>query len=908
VKFAPKKTLLLIDGSSFLYRAYYGLKPLHTPSGIPVQAVFSFCRMIKKLIDNYNPQYMVLVWDSKGKTTRHEIFPEYKATRQAPPSDLFEQKKYIVEFATLIGLHQIEKPGIEADDLMYSLALEWLENKQEKAVVFVTLDKDMGQALTLGDYVYLLDAFKEQFYDKIELEEKNGFPIEKLPFYFSLLGDASDNIPGVRGIGKKTAEDLVKQFDSLEDLYNKIDEIKKPSVQTALLTYKDNAFLSYELFLLQYNSIQLTEKELSFDNSQWNNAKPLFEELNFKSLLITAGQTKQERIQDVQSKIDYWKTRNFITVTTSEQLDTLSLYLKNKGAFAVDTETTGTRPLEVELVGISFCADEDKAYYIPCGHKISETQLPRDYVLKMLKPLLEEAHYKKYLQNTKYDQLVLSSYDVELQGVALDTFVAANLLIKEWQSASLKNLSHYFFNEEMLTYEDVVKTQKYKDFSYVPLELATLYSAADSLQTFRLVSVLQKEFKKEPTVEKLYTFIEHPLIQVLYKMEKRGIYLNVEHLSVLNKIVVNELIAIEKNIGELVEEKTINLSSPRQVENLLFYILKLPPQKKSPTGKFSTDYEVLKALALLHPIPALIIKHSELTKLKNTYIDTLPEYINKKTNRIHTIFSQTTAATGRLASSNPNLQNIPADASSYGIEIRAAFEAEKGNMFISADYSQIELRVLAYLSQDVNLIDAFLKGYDIHTETAARLFDVILDQVTNEQRQLGKRINFSILYGLTPFGLSKDLNIPFKEAKKYIDRYFAQYPQVSAWMNSVIEFTTEKGYVETHWGRRRYIPAIHERNRTLYEEACRIAINTVAQGTAAEIMKLGMLALDKELIAHYPQAAILLQIHDELIVSAPQEKVTEIEQMIKRTLESVVQWNVPLVVQTSSGKNWKKIT
>jgi len=391
-------------------------------------------------------------------------------------------------------------------------------------------------------------------------------------------------------------------------------------------------------------------------------------------------------------------------------------------------------------------------------------------------------------------------------------------------------------------------------------------------------------------------------------MEKLGIYLDVDLLHELDKTVTANILKIEKEIAAVVGKETINLNSPSQVENLLFYTLQLPPQRKSKTGKFSTDYEVLKALAGLHPIPALIITYRELAKLKNTYIDALPHYVNKKTHHIHTTFSQTAAATGRLASSNPNLQNIPADASGYGIEVRAAFKAEHGDLFISADYSQIELRVLAYLSQDVNLMNAFLQGHDIHSETSARLFDVALADITNDQRQLGKRINFSILYGLTPYGLSKDLGISFKDAKRYIDRYFEQYPQVSEWMKSIIEKTKQLGYVETLWGRKRYIPTIYEKNRTLYEEACRIAINTVAQGTAAEIMKLGMLAVHKKLAIDYSQASILLQIHDELIISAPQEIVGEVEKLVKNTLESVVEWNVPLVVMTHSGADWKEIT
>jgi DNA polymerase-1 len=907
MKLDPQQTLFLIDGSSFLYRAYYGLKPLHAPSGEPVQAVFSFCRMIKKMIDAYTPQHIVLVWDSKGKTTRHEIFADYKATRQAAPSDLFDQKEYIVEFADLIGLKQVAQMGVEADDLMYSLAKDWVAQQPDSNVVFITLDKDMGQALTLSEQVYLLDAFKNEFSDRMAIEEKMNFPVEKLPFYFALLGDSSDNIPGVKGIGKTTATDLVNQFDSLEDMYNRLHEIKKAGVKTALLTYKDDALLSYQLFLLHYAPLHFTEKDVHFDPNNWNNARSLFEELNFKSLTASAGQTKQERAQDVEEKIAYWRERNFITVQTQEQLDEMCTYLQARGAFAVDTETTGLQPLEVDLVGMSFCSDSDRAYYVPCGHTTGEQQLSREIVLAAVKPILENEQYKKYLHNAKYDMLVFSHQAITLRGLALDTLIGANLIIKEWQSASLKKLSHAFFNEDMLTFEDVVKSSKYKTFAEVPLDIATLYAAADSYQTFRLVKIVEDAFAQEPKIADLYKNIEHPLIEVLYEMEKEGVNLDVDLLDALNQKVTADLIIIEAEIAVVIGKDTINLNSPRQVEHLLFDVLQLPPQKKSKTGKFSTDYEVLTTLARLHPIPAMIIKHRELTKLKNTYIEALPTYVNKETNRVHTTFSQTTAATGRLASNNPNLQNIPADASGYGIEVRAAFKAGEGRVFISADYSQIELRVLAYLSQDKNLINAFLQGHDIHTETAARLFDTTI--VTNEQRQLGKRINFSILYGLTPYGLSKDLNISFKDAKKYIERYFEQYPQVAAWMQSIIASTEKHGYVETHWGRRRYIPTIYEKNRTLYEEACRIAVNTVAQGTAAEIMKLGMIAVHAALEEQFPTSCIVLQIHDELIISAPIADAIAVEQLVKKILEEVVKgWNVPLEVMTCNGSDWKEIT
>ncbi len=909
MKFDSQKTLFLIDGSSFLYRAYYGLKPLHTPDGITIQAVFSFCRMIKNLIDTYGPEYIALVWDSKGITSRQEIYSAYKATRQAPPSDLFDQKEYIVQFADLIGMHQVEKSGVEADDLMYSLAKDWME--QEGAVVFVTLDKDMGQALTLGKEIYLLDAFKKEFFDRTSLEEKNGIAVEKIPFYFALLGDSSDNIPGVKGIGKKTAVDLVTQFDSLEDMYNRLHEIKKAGVKTLLLMHKEDAFLSYKLFLLQYVPLKLSEQDLQFDAFGWNKARPLFEKLGFKSLAVGAGQTKQDRLHDFQMKCAYWQNHDFVIVNRSAQLIALCDDLKKSDVCAVDTETTGLQALEVELVGISFgifIGDRIRAYYIPCGHKTDDVQLSRDEVIAALKPILEDVYYKKYLHHAKYDQLVLANHGIELRGVALDTLIGATLIIKEWQSASLKKLSYTFFNEEMLSYDDVVKMHGYKDFSYVPVALATLYSCADSYQTLRLARVVEDALKKEKKIDQLYRTIEHPLINILYAMEKQGVDLDVSMLDELDKKVVAQLILIEEEIAAVVGKETINLNSPSQIEYLLFSVLQLPPQKKSPKGKQSTDQEVLKRLARLHPIPALIIKYRELAKLKNTYIDALPAYINKKTGRIHTTFSQTSTATGRLASSNPNLQNIPADSLGYGIEVRAAFKSGPGRLFISADYSQIELRVLAYLSQDKNLMNAFLLKQDIHRETAARLFDVEVTAVTHEQRQLGKRINFSILYGLTPYGLSKELDISFKNAKYYIERYFQQYPQVSAWMSSVIEKTKEHGYVETLWGRRRYIPTIYEKNHTLYEEACRIAINTVAQGTAAEVMKIGMIAVHTALADQFLGSCIQLQIHDELIISVPENDAPAVEQVVKKVLESVVMWNVPLEVMTHIGADWKEVT
>lgn len=893
-------SLFLIDGSSFLYRAYYSMKPLHSPDGEPVQAVYGFCRMLKKLIDQFEPKNMVLVWDSKGKTQRHEIFSDYKATRQAAPSDLGQQKDLIKEFAKEINLAQVEVQGVEADDLIYSLTKDFSDKLD---VVIVSSDKDLYQLL--DEKVLVFDAFKDILVDKKSHEEKLGYSINKLPFYFSLLGDASDNIPGVRGIGQKGATDLVKEFNSLNDLYENLDKVQKPRTKQALIDNKDNAFLSLDLFLLRYTKIDLTSSDFKFDENNWNNAKDLFEKLNFKTLLNTE-EKKTKKNNSVETKIPFSSIKGykFKTVKTELELNNLINYLQEKGEFALDTETTGIDPLSDNLVGLSFCAEQGLAFYIPVDHQ-EKTELSKEKILSDVKKLLEDEKYKKILHNAKFDALVLSKENINVKNIYFDTIIAANLVANEWQKINLAQLSKDYLKDEMLTYEDVVKNNKYTNFSYVPLGLATQYAAADAHQTLMLKNILEKEIK-EKNLENLFYNIEMPLMDVLTSIEKTGIYLEKEELKELDKSLEIELANIEEKIKALLNEEIIlNLNSPKQVEDLLFNKLNLPPQKKSSkkTG-YSTDQEVLQALSYLHPIPGLILKHRELYKLKSTYIGNLPKYINKIDKKVHTSFSQISTSTGRLSSFEPNLQNIPASSSDYAQKLRGAFKPEEGHVFISADYSQIELRVLAYLSKDKNLEKSFTSDLDIHAITAAKIFEVELENVTHEQRQVGKRINFSILYGLTPYGLSKDLNISFSDAKNYIEKYFNQYPEVKNWMEKVVEQTKEKGFVETVWGRRRYISGIYDKNKTVYEFAKRAAINTVAQGTASEIMKHGMIKIQKELL----DAKIILQIHDELLISAPKEKAQEIEQIIKTSLEKIVDWNIPLKVATRIGKNWQEVS
>lgn len=899
MSFDMKKSLFLIDGSSFLYRAYYGLQPLHTAQGKPVQAVYGFCRMIKKLAEKFSPEHMVVVWDSKGKTKRHELYDAYKATRQAPPSDLFEQKELIQEFAESIGLHQFSQTGVEADDLMYSLGLWW--QKEGGTVVVVTSDKDMGQMLSQSVMIY--DSFKDVFIDEAAFQEKMGFPVKKTAFYFALLGDSSDNIPGVKGIGKKRALELVNQFDSLSAIYKDIHRVAQPGVRKSLEAHKEDAFLSEQLFILHTYPVTSTEKDVAFDFSGWQQARSLFERLGFKSLLKDIPMGGGSAVRSSKDK-----GYRFETVTTVAQLEEIIKKIKETKLFAYDTEGDGLNPLLMNIMGISICCEEGVSYYIPCGHVTKEQQLSRDELIAAFKSVFEDASIKKIAHHAKFDELVLHHYGITEKGLVFDTIIAAALVKDEWQKNSLKEISAHYLQEPMLTFDEVVTVQKYKNFSEVPLDKATEYAAADAHQTFKLYKPLQK-LLQEKGVEKLYYDIELPLVEVLFEMEARGIYCDREILKKIHVTVEKKLDELYRTITGLIDPRyaSINLNSPRQVAELLFEYLKLPTQKKSAKGTgYATDNEVLMELSKVHPIPSYLIQYRELYKLKSTYLEALPEYINSRTGRIHTTYSQTRVATGRLASSDPNMQNIPTDG--LGSMVRMAFIADKGQVFLSADYSQIELRILAHLCKDKNLLRAFKEGHDIHAETASALLGIPASELTKHQRNIGKRINFSILYGLTPYGLSKDMDISLKDAKKYIDAYFERYPQVKEWMDGVIERTKKLGYTETVFGRRRPVPGIYERNRHLYEEACRIAVNTVAQGTAAEIMKMGMLRVAAALKKSKKDAALVLQIHDEILLTVAESQIDAVQSMVIKELENVVEWEIPLTVNLAVGKNWKDVS
>ncbi|MGB8468128.1 MAG: DNA polymerase I [Candidatus Babeliales bacterium] len=905
-KVVAPHTVFLIDGSSFLYRAYHSLRPLHTSAGVPVNAVYGFCRMIQKLITRFTPTYCAIVWDSKGKTVRHELYELYKATRQEAPSDLFAQKELIKEFIAAIAMAQLEKQAVEADDLMYSAATAYTQHGVP--VILVTSDKDMYQTLT-NPLIQIFDPFKDTIIGAAQYSAQIGFDVSRLPLYYALLGDASDNIPGVSGIGKKGATDLATQFSSVADLYARINEIEKAKLRENLQTHKTDAILSEKLFLLQYIPLEYRVEQCAFNAQQWAQALPFFKKVEFKSLV--------QEIEKMRGVVTPTVTLHappqyqYRAITTLEQLQELCALIQEKKICAIDTELDGLSPMDATLVGLCLAVEPGTAYYIPCGHVTLEQQLERSVIIAHCKPLFEDARIKKIMHHAKFDLLVLAMQGIQVKGLVDDTLIAAQLITQEWQRAGLKYLSEYYLHEPMPSFRDVVMGKGYKDFSHVPLAQATEYGALDAHQTLRLAPIMHEELQKQQMTD-LYQTIEMPLVPLLLAMEQRGIRLESALLHQYSAQAQTVLEQVRAEIIALIGPawKDINLNSPKQLSELLFEELKLPPQKKTTSrSAYSTDQEVLEQLAPLHPVAQLIVQYRELFKLKSTYLDALPSYVHPRTGRIHTNFSQTAVATGRLASSDPNMQNIPISSTMCPeIRVRAAFKPDPGYLFLSADYSQIELRVLAYLSQDPRLLEAFLHHEDIHNTTAASLFDVAPALVSGEQRQVGKRINFSILYGVTAYGLSKDLKISFGQAKRYIDTYFAQFTHVSAWMEGVIEETKKTGYVTTHWGRRRHIPTIHERNKSLYEAACRVAINTKAQGTAAEIMKLGMINVARALQEQHYDAHMILQIHDELLIAVKEDQAPAVEKLVKQVLESVVQWSVPLEVTTRVGANWDEVS
>jgi DNA polymerase-1 len=900
------QSLFIIDGSSLVYRSYYGVKPLHTSTGIATHAFYGFFKTLKKITDDFSPSHLIIVWDSKGPTTRQQEYAEYKATRQSAPDDLIMQKKAIIDCAERMGIAQLMRTGHEADDLIYSLIYEC----QNTPITVVTGDKDLHQLLTTQ--VSIFDPFKQKTITHQSFCTERRFTPTDLLLYHSLLGDSSDNIPGVTGIGAKTAQILTERYHTMAALYENIETVTPPRLRDILTAHKADALLSEKLFTLRYEPTATAYDTTAYNKQRWTDAIPFFHQYEIKPIL-PSGVTFQEQAQTSLFAAPQSTCKTHL-ITTQQQLDALIALLAAAPLIAFDTETRSLQPFKDGIIGIACSLNDTEGYYIPFGHSGDEIQLSEDVVLAAFKPLLENHHVPKVFHHAKFDMAGFAYYGITVQGIVGDTLLMASPLRTGSESIGLKALSVRYLKEAMTSFDDLVKGKK--TFADIPLAIAAPYAADDARQTRRLYDILSAELAKEPLLLTLYTQIELPLCMVLFEMECYGIRIQTPYLEALAQQAQEELAHITAKITaclsggqQSIIAATINLNSPQQLENLLFDQLKLPSFKKNvKTGSRSTDSEVLSELAKIHPIPGLIIQYRELSKLLNTYLLPLPLELNSRTHKIHTTYTQTITATGRLSSTDPNLQNIPIS-HPLGSKVRNAFIAPEGYIFISADYSQIELRILAQFSQDSALLTAFARGADIHRQTAALIFHKEEQDVTPAERSVGKKINFSIMYGLTPFGLSKDLGISPAQAKAYIEAYFDQYAGVKAWMDAVIADAKQTGYVSTLLGRRRFVPGLHERNKNIQEAERRVAINTPIQGTSADIIKMAMIKLTQELKTRNLPAHLVLQIHDELIIATPEAYADEVRALTIACMSAVVNgWNVSLEVTTRVGRSWGEVS
>ncbi len=898
----PKKPkLYLIDGSSYIFRAFYGIRQfLSNSKGLPTNALYGFTTMLSKVVRDEQPDYLAVVFDSKGKTFRHDLYPEYKANRDVPPEDLAEQFPYFEPLVEAFNIVSLRQDGYEADDIIGTLAKKGEAAKME--VTIVSGDKDMMQLIS--PHVHMLDTMKDKRFEKPEVIDKFGVPPEQVIEVMGLMGDSSDHIPGVKGVGPKTATELIQKYGSIEKLYKNIDKIDKAKLKEKLETDKENALLSRQLVTIDTEmKLDCNVEDLKMREPHTDKLRALYTEFGFKSLLENLPEGSEDSGAGVPPAADSAKKEsNYQTLLDWKSFESLLKTLKKSKEFALDLETTSKSPTRAEMVGISFSWAEGEACYIPVSHRYlgAPEQLDKKKVIAALKPLLEDGKLKKFGHNIKYDLIVLANEGVKLKGVAFDSMLASYVLDPSKRQHGLDDLALEILQHQNITYSDVAgKGAKQIGFDEVEIEPAAEYAAEDSDVTFRLTHALKARLKDESL--KLYDELELPLIDVLADMEMTGVRVDREHLKKLSSKLSKRLKKQEDEIYALAGEP-FNINSPKQLGVILFEKLELPAKKKTKTG-YSTDMSVMEELADEHELPAMIVNFRQLSKLKSTYIDALPLEINDKTGRVHTSYNQTVAATGRLSSSDPNLQNIPIR-SDLGKEIRQAFVADNSGWLLSADYSQIELRILAHLSDDPALIKAFKKGEDIHTRTAAEIFGQSLDAVDEDGRRMAKAVNFGIVYGLSAFGLSRQLKISPGEAKAFIEQYFDLYKNVKTFMDSTIEQARQCGYTVTMMNRRRYLPDLHSKNRQVREAAERVAINSPVQGSAADMIKLAMIRLHQKLPKQKLRSKMIMQVHDELVFECPAKEKKDVEVLVKKEMEGVWPMQVPVVVHLNWGKNW----
>jgi DNA polymerase I len=884
------KTAYLIDGSAYIHRAYHAIGGLANSRGMPTNAVFGFTRMLIKLMEERRPEFAAMVFDARGPTFRHEIFAAYKANRPPMPEELAVQIPYIKRVTAAYRLPVVELPGYEADDVIGTLARKLAA--EGFAVVMVTGDKDFVQLVE--ERASIWDPMKDATTDLASVRATLGLEPSQMVDVMGLSGDAADNIPGVPGIGPKTALELIRAHGALETLYESLAAVGRPKLREKLEAFREQAFLSRRLAAIDTHApVNVAADSLRLGGPDPQALAALFKELEFRQLQQTVPPPADLSAKDYRAVLD--------PAALAEVVDRL----RDAELVAIDTETTAADPMRAELVGVSLSVRPDQAFYIPCGHFYlgAPPQLERTRVMKALAPFLQDPVLKKVGQNIKYDWIVLARHGVELDGVVFDTMLASYLLDPSKRAHNLDQIALDFLDHKTISFDEVVGRKKDRPtFAQVPLEEAVPYACEDADIT-RLARTVLEQRLEEVGLTDLMRTVEMPLIPVLTRMEMRGVAVDAARLRGLSVRFQKALEALEERITGLAGER-FNIHSSQQLGAILFEKLKLPVQKKTKKKTaYSTDVDVLHSLAKLHELPALVLQHRTLAKLKSTYADALIELIHPQTGRIHTCWHQTATATGRLSSSEPNLQNIPIR-TEEGLEIRRTFVPRDGWRLLSADYSQVELRILAHYAGDPRLIQAFRDEEDIHTRTASEVFEVPPAAVSPELRRQAKAINFGIIYGMSAFGLSRQLDIGQKMAKVYIDHYFGRYPGVKRFMEGAIEEARRTGKTSTLLGRIRLLPEIGSTNPVVRQAAERTAINTPIQGTAADLIKVAMIRIDAAFARERLRAAMLMTVHDELVFEAPPEEVARVSALAAEIMEGVWELKVPLKVNVAVGPNW----
>ena len=900
--------LILVDGSSYLFRAYHALPPLTNSKGSNTGAAKGVIGMLKRLqADNPNDQ-LVVIFDAKGPTFRNEIYSDYKANRPPMPEELREQIEPIHNVIRAMGLPLISISGVEADDVIGTLSE--MATAEKRPVLISTGDKDMAQLV--NDYVTLVNTMTQVVLDRDGVVEKFGVPPELIIDLLALMGDSVDNIPGVAGVGEKTALALLQNLGGISDIYAQLDRVAELPIRGAkslgekLSASKEMAELSYVLATIK------TDCELALSESDLRSASPdtdrlieLYRDLEFKSWLdelLSPGLFADSPAEPVPSQVS---DLSVVTITDQAVFNSWLSRLEASPLFAFDTETTSLNYMQAEIVGLSFAIEPGEAAYVPLAHLNPglEGQLDRERILDQMKPLLESDAVKKVGQHLKYDANVLANHGITLRGIAHDTMLQSYIIDAVGSRHDMGSLALKYLGQRVISFEEVAgKGAKQVSFDHVDIEQAAAYAAEDADVTLRLHEALMPKLEAEATLHEVYQRLELPLVPVLSKIERNGAFVSIEKLRAQSQEIAIRLAELESQACELAGQP-FNLASPKQLGEILFEKLELPVIKKTPKGAPSTAEEVLVELANDYELPAVLIEHRGLAKLKSTYTDKLPEMVDTRTGRVHTSYHQAVTATGRLSSSDPNLQNIPIR-TQEGRRIRQAFIAPEGRKIVAADYSQIELRIMAHLSSDAGLLHAFANELDVHSATAAEVFDVSLDAVTTDQRRKAKAINFGLIYGMSAFGLAKQIGVARGEAQEYIDRYFARYPGVADYMDATRAIAHEQGYVETLLGRRLYLPEINARNKQRQLAAERTAINAPMQGTAADIIKLAMIDVDAWLTETALDAKMIMQVHDELVFEVADEACETLCNNVTERMANVIELQVPLLTEVGVGANW----